>query len=168
MADLGNFLDRKGGIAQTGREVTFNFLSKDSEARAVMTRMTATLLPVDPVERREAFDAAEASVEKDRGNSTGDLEHEQALQLLARALRDSADLRRRFVGPELIDRFRKGLILQQVRLLLSEYEQMLLDQYPDCFTEKERERIRKQAESFSAASPEKPTDSSPEEAPLLG
>jgi len=168
MADLGNFLNRAGGTPQTGRPVTFDFGTRNRDGFKVMHRVSATLLPVDPVEKREAFDDAADELDKNRSGTSGDLEHERVVQLLARALRDPDDLRKRFVSAENIAAFRTGLQSQQMRALFYEYEHMLLDQYPLAFSVQERDAILKRAEDFFEPSPAKPSDTSPGEAPLPG
>ena len=138
----------------TGREVTLTLAIPDPKGGPpTVEEVCVYLLPVSQQKKSRGFREAEAYIaqcEKEaadaglvsRAPSPTD---ERALRFLCEAMRDNEDRRKYFVETDKIDSFRDIIIDEQVRLLLAEYDELILAEYLEIRTRAEALRIKAEA-----------------------
>ena len=75
----------------------------------------------------------------------GAVKDERALRFLCESMRDASDARKFFVESDKINDFRDVVIAEQIRLLLGEYDQLILDEYAEVRTKQELLEMKAQA-----------------------
>ena len=154
MPTFGNILTRKGGTAMTGKEVSLSLaIPNPKDGAPTVSAATVLLLPVSESRKAAAFRAAEAFIaECDRvASETGEpskapsREDERGLRFLCESMRDAADARKFFVESDKVNDFRDVIIAEQIRLLLSEYDQLILNEYAEVREKQELLEMKAQA-----------------------
>lgn len=159
MASLGNILKRGGGVALTGRAVTFHMVVVDADGIRVQHQVAAVMLPVSEEDRLAAHAEARAFCEEQKLHHAYQVEAD--LRFFAKALRDPENLKAQFVMANEVHLLRRGLVTEQVRFLASEYDKLLREQYPECFTLADFEKTVAEAKGFSKDGQDVPGPSSP-------
>lgn len=163
MATLGNILERKAGVPMTGRPVKLTLAVALDGGVLHAEQAEAVLMPVSLPAKARAFADASAYIEKCRADAAEAAAEakanggvcvaptipsetdERAFRLMLASLRDPDNARRAFVEAKHTDRFRAALINEQLRYLLSEYDEMIATEYPEIASWAEAERMRDQA-----------------------
>ncbi|TXH43151.1 MAG: hypothetical protein E6Q97_34465 [Desulfurellales bacterium] len=154
MPTFGNILARKGGTAMTGKEVTLSLaIPAPKDGKPFVETAVVLLLPVSEARKSAAFRAADAYVaecervasETGQPSTAPSIKDERALRFLCESMRDASDARKFFVESERINDFRDVVIAEQIRLLLSEYDQLILDEYAEVRTKQELLEMKAQA-----------------------
>ena len=142
----------------TGREVKLTILIPATSGPPAVEQVTVMLYPVPESRRSAAFRAAEHYIAKCDQEAQDvsvapSTEDERALRFLAEAMRQPEDARRPFVESDRIDDLRNVILSEQVRYLLSEYDELIRSEYSEIRDWEEAQRIKQQAESvFTSAS----------------
>lgn len=144
---LGNILRMQGGTPETGRPVRFQLRKKQKDGTFCRVWADAQLLPVTVSEVAEVHaDVAEYLAENPGRNK----EDETNIRFLAKALHDAQRNALKFVDSNQIEEFASAIVMQQVARLITEYNIMIRDQYPECWaSDEEREEAEEKAEDFS-------------------
>ena len=154
MPTFGNILTRKGGTAMTGKEVSLSLaIPNPKDGKPNVETAVVLLLPVSEARKSAAFRAADAYVaecervasETGQPSTAPSIKDERALRFLCESMRDASDARKFFVESERINDFRDTIIAEQIRLLLSEYDQLILDEYAEVRTKQELLEMKAQA-----------------------
>lgn len=144
---LGNILGMQGGTPETGRPVRFQLRKKQKNGTYNRVWADAQLLPVTVSEIAEVnADVADYLAENPGRNK----EDEINIRFLAKALHDAQRNALKFVDSNQIEEFASAIVMQQVACLITEYNIMIRDQYPECWASvDEKEEAEQKAEDFS-------------------
>jgi len=144
---LGNILKMNGGTPETGRPVRFQLRKKQKDGSCNRIWVDAQLLPVTVSEVAEVHaDVAEYLAENPGRNK----EDETNIRFLAKALHDANRNALKFIDGDQIEEFASAIVMQQVARLITEYNIMIRDQYPECWaSDEERKEAEEKAEDFS-------------------
>lgn len=166
MATLGNILARQGGTPLTGRPVRLTLAISDAAGNVSAEQVEAVLLPVSLSRRMRAFNDAEEYVAKcqkeaDEARAEGQpvpnpvpsLTDERGFRFALAALRDAEKHGREFVEEKYIPAMRKALVDEQVRYLLSEYDDLIRAEYAEISSWEEAQRIKQQAHATFPSGP---------------
>jgi len=154
MPTFGNILARKGGTAMTGKEVTLSLaIPSPKDGKPFVETAVVLLLPVSEARKAAAFRAADAHIaecervasETGQPSAAPSVKDERALRFLCESMRDASDARKFFVEGDKINDFRDVVIAEQIRLLLGEYDQLILDEYAEVRTKQELLEMKAQA-----------------------
>jgi len=147
---LGSILDADQGLPLAGRKVTFHVTTRKDPTKPRQHEVHAVLYPVTDPDRRLAWDAAKRHLrasgpykstegQPDKPIPADELESEFGFQFLRMALHDGEG--NRLVDVDAYERFRLGLVRQQVEQLFFEYDLLIQTEYPEVMTEKQRDKI---------------------------
>lgn len=146
---LAAFLEAGSSRPSATRTVTFKALGFDSQARRLVVDATADLAPLSETERQDALREAEAALRTQYGldaipeDRRGD---EQQYQVLARALRETDDVRKPFsTATEL----RAALNVREASRLSQEYALFLEEEFPDVIDGETFEKLVEEAKKNS-------------------
>lgn len=159
MAGLGNILKRGGGVALTGRAVKFHIVTEDADGNRNQHQVAAVMLPVTEEDRLAAHAEARAFCEEQKSPHAYQVETD--LRFLQKALRDPENLKVQFVMANEVHLLRRGLVMEQLQFLSREYDSLLKDQYPECFTVEDFKKTVAEAKVFSKGGQVEPGPSSP-------
>lgn len=118
-----------------------------------MEDVRVAIVPVSEKAKAAAFRAAEAYIAErntvaEQNGVTSDAPSptdERALRLIVAMLRDSDDLRKPWVDD--VGLFRETIIAEQVRLLLSAYDNLIASEYPETVTGSDVAAIKREAKT---------------------
>lgn len=147
--NLGNILQRAGGIAETGRESSFQLRYRTKSGEWHRREVKGVLLPVGEAERQQALGEADAHCDEKKWTAADIRTAERWIRILAASLHQPGNLRARLVPESELHLLRAGLVHIQLDQLAEEYGQLLLGEYPELFTAKDAERVEEAAEGFS-------------------
>ena len=135
MPTFGNILTRKGGTAMTGKVKPLMAIP-NPRTEAQRRDGGGTSSAGQPRRTKSAaFRAADTPRVQVRQDRRGDgqpstapsIKDRRALRFLCESMRDAADARKFFVEATKVNDFRDVIIAEQIRLLLSEYDQLILE-----------------------------------------
>lgn len=147
---LGNILSTAAEPV-VGRVVEFRVLGTDQSGRQVSARAEALLTFVDEERREETKRFAREYLEahdfkgSERGVPFDVLSDEEIRCFIFAALRDKEMPDRQFCPNTDYGRFRRALIVEQVRWLKLQYDKFVEDEYPELATKKQQEELLEQA-----------------------
>lgn len=139
---LGNILQQKGGVPESGRPVKFQVRTKDKQGYTSRVWCEAVVFPLSEAERGEVEAAARAYCAAHPEVLLGD---EAAYRKVQRFLRDPEDVRVCFFVEKELDMLRGGLVYRQVERLLSEYEKHMEEEYPEVLDAAQEEALVEEA-----------------------
>lgn len=145
--DLGNLLKREGGVALTGRRVKFHMLSRTKDGALLEHQVEAVLLPVSEEGRLDALQEAREHCASTKRPE--DFYVESDLRVLAKALRDPDDHRKQFVLNADLHLLRAGLVQRSLHWLVSQYDKLLKEQYPETVSQDEFDKATDAAKGFT-------------------
>lgn len=147
--NLGTILQQDDGLPCAGRPVAFHLTKYVPGQRPKVYEVKAILYPVGEAQRHEAARAAEHYLRTAAGSPYKAAEGKPAPFIPDDAL--NAETLYRFLvlalcdldGNRLVDeasyeRFRQGLVQEQILWLRDEYAQLIKEEYPELMTEAEK------------------------------
>jgi len=151
---LGQILSDAQELSGVGLGVEFHVSKRLPSGALAKTRVKATLWPVSETDRAQARESAREYLLsapdsphrralKDEASpiSMLALEDEITRQFLRYALRDAERPAQQLISDTDYPLFRNGVVMEQIEWLMKQYKVLLQKEYPEVFTEEDREAL---------------------------